>query len=339
MSKTVRAVLLTDLHIRCDYLPGYLSKQLSTLTRMVNTKPPEYVIINGDIFHKRNPKGEELLAFRNLLKSFKCQHIIINRGNHDTIRKDGSSESTLSLFEDLAKIVVDTETVRIGGVDFDIIPHYEDERKIIADLKGSTNPVFGHFGYDRCLANSGYPYDSFVKASHFKDRLVFLGHIHKPQIKNNIYILGTQYSTSFGEANAQKYIHELLIRDGVVEVIRKPIEYGIKHLVCSPSTLESLAAQHNFSNFYTILRIKLDHLDSALESKIGDSILKRYPVNHLEFTFEDVLPKFDSTYSPSGAVTQLDDTLISKYLDDKTSVFSKQELLDTLDEIRSYENK
>jgi hypothetical protein len=189
------------------------------------------------------------------------------------------------------------------------------------------------------LANSGYPYQSYVKAAHFKKKpLTFLGHIHKPQIKNNIYILGTQYSTSYGEANARKYLHELIFRDGAVEVIRKPIEYGIKHIVCSPATLEDMVNQHKFKNFYILLRVKLDHLDSTLESKIEDHILKQHPVNHLEFAFEDVLPKFESAYTPSGVVSQLDDTLISKYLDDKNSVFSKKELLSTLDEIRSYES-
>ena len=81
MSKTTRAVLLTDLHLRSDYIPGYLDSQMETLTKLVNYKKTDAVIINGDIFHKRNPRGSELLAFRTLLEGFKCANIYINRGN------------------------------------------------------------------------------------------------------------------------------------------------------------------------------------------------------------------------------------------------------------------
>ena len=59
MSKTTRAVLLTDLHLRSDYIPGYLDSQMETLTKLVNYKKTDAVIINGDIFHKRNPRGNE----------------------------------------------------------------------------------------------------------------------------------------------------------------------------------------------------------------------------------------------------------------------------------------
>lgn len=55
MSKTTRVVLLTDLHLRSDYIPGYLDSQMETLTKLVNYKKTDAVVLNGDIFHKRNP--------------------------------------------------------------------------------------------------------------------------------------------------------------------------------------------------------------------------------------------------------------------------------------------
>ena len=339
MSKAVRAVLLTDLHLRSDYVPGYMEKQMETLTRLVNQKPADVVIINGDIFHKRNPRGAELLAFRRLLESFKCSKIIINRGNHDTVAKDGSTDTTLSLYRDIATVVADTETIRVGSANFDFIPHYESEQKIIKEVKASKNHIFGHFGYDGCVANGNYKYDSYLKPSHFpKNKLVFLGHIHKPQQKNNLYILGTQYSTSFGEANAQKYIHELIIRDGNVEVVKKPIEFGIRHIMSKIDELPLLSSRLRFDSFFTILRLKLDYLDSSTEQALRDDVLDKYPINHLEFAFDDILPKFDSSYKPSGDVFAIDDDIISKYLNEAETVFSKKELLSALEEIRNYEN-
>ena len=339
MSKTTRVVLLTDLHLRSDYLPGYLDAQLKTLTRLVNQKPTDVVVINGDIFHKRNPRGAELLAFRELLESFKCQKIYINRGNHDTVAKDGSTATTLSLYSDIATVFSEIGTAHIGGVDFDFIPHFEDEELIVNAVKNSKNHLFGHFGYDGCIANEHYKYGSYLKPSHFnQDYLHFLGHIHKPQQIKNTTILGTQYSTSYGEANSQKYIHELLIRDGKVRVVKKPIEFGIKHIISKIDELPAMNQKYKFSNFFTILRLKLDYLDSSTEQALKDDVLTKYSINHLEFAFDDILPKFDSGYAPTSEVFAIDDDIITKYIKEADTVFSQAELLKSLGEIRNHEN-
>ena len=189
--KDYQLLILTDTHLRSDYIPGFLDKQVETLTRLVNKKPPDGVIINGDIFHKRNPRGEELLAFGRLLDSFNCKDIFVNTGNHDRIKKDGSSYTTLSLFSDKARIITESETINIGGVNFDFIPHYEDESKIVEAVKKAKNHVFGHFGFEGCVSNGTYLYESKLKRWHFpKDKLTFLGHIHKPKIYDNrIHVL------------------------------------------------------------------------------------------------------------------------------------------------------
>jgi len=338
MSRAHRVVLLTDLHLRSDYFPGFMEEQVKTLTRLVNRKPPSSVFIAGDIFHRRNPKGDELLAFRNLLQAFKVKNIYILRGNHDTVAKDDSTETTLSLFSDVAKVITETETVRVGGVNFDFIPHYEDEGRIVDGLLKTKNPVVGHFGFDGCLwHHSTYPYKSKILKSHFKDRLAFLGHIHKPVRHKNVYIMGTQYSNSFGEANARKYVHELIIRDGNIEVIKKLVRFGPKHIACTPDQLAKMNRKFRFEKYFTILRLKLDKLDSYYENKLKEDVLARYKVKHLELCFDDILPKFESDYSPEGDVFALDNTIIDKYIDDSNSVFTRKDLLSALDEIRSHE--
>ena len=334
-----RAVLLTDLHLRSDYLPGYLDAQLETLTRLVSRNPPDSFIINGDIFHKRNPRGAELLAFRRLLEGFHTKKIYINRGNHDTIAKDGSTETTLSLFSDIATVFSETSTVRIGTADFDFIPHYEDERTIVRALKQSTNHVFGHWGFDGCVANGAYEYESYIKKSHIgTKRFCFLGHIHKPkQYGKNIFVLGTQYSTSFGEANAQKFIHELLVRDGVVEVVRKPIDFGIRHIATSLETLDDYASRFKFPNFYTILRVKLDSLDAGCEQELTKKLASKHSVKHLEVVFGDVLPKYEASHVDYDELLTLDQKVIDEYIDNSNTIFSKPELLAALEEIKTYE--
>ena len=103
MSKTSKVVILTDLHLRADYLPGFLERQVETLLHLANRNPCSHVVINGDVFERRNPRSEELLAFGYLLDNIKCKNIIVNRGNHDTLRKDGTSETILSLFSEKAQ--------------------------------------------------------------------------------------------------------------------------------------------------------------------------------------------------------------------------------------------
>lgn len=341
-SKMHRIVVLTDLHLRSDYLPGYLDKQVETLTRLVNRKPPDSVIINGDVFHRRNPKGAELLAFRKLLEGLETNNIYINRGNHDTIAKDGSTETTLSLFSDLATIVTETKTIRIHDEDFDFIPHYEDESIIIDHLKKTNNHVFGHFGFDGCVANGAYHYESHVKKRHLKGdkkRYVFLGHIHKPKVYDkSIFVLGTQYSTSFGEANAQKFIHEILIRSGKMEVVRKPIDFGIRHITTTLNMLEHDAQKYRFGSFYTILRIKMDTLDEGTEKDLKDALFKKHNVKHVEIVFDDVLPKYEASHVDYDSILTIDDKIVEEYIDNSKTIFSKPELLKALEEIKQHEN-
>ena len=336
--RTSRIVLLTDLHLRSDYFPGFLEKQVETVVRLVNRKPPECVVFLGDIFEKRNPRGEEMLAFDRILSSIKCKQTYVLRGNHDTIRKDGTSDTTLTLYKDKATIISDTETHFIGGVNFDFIPHYEDEARIIEDLKASENVVFGHFGFDGCVSNGHYAYESYVKRKHFKKKLAFLGHIHKPKQYGNVYVLGTPYSNTFGEANTQKYVHELLIRDHKIEVIKKTIDFGIRHVVSTLDMLDKTAAKYEFNKFFTILRLILDSLDSYAETELHEKIASSHNLAHIEISFEDILPKYSSWYSPKEKVFSLDDNIIDQYIDSRDSVFSKQELYDALNDIKSYEN-
>ncbi len=240
------------------------------------------------------------------------------------------------LVENLA---VADQGVRLGSADFDFIPHFEEESRIIADIKASKNHIFGHFGFDGCVANGSYEYESYIKRSHFgKNRLVFLGHIHKPKIYGkNIFVLGTAHSTSFGEANAQKYVHELIIRNGNVEVVRKPINFGIRHVTSTLDTLEDYSQKYDFNSFFTILRVKMDSLDAASEKELIEALLRKHKVKHLEVVFDDVLPKYEASHVDYDSLLTVDDTIIHEYIDNANTIFSKPELLTALEEIRSHE--
>ena len=184
-----------------------------------------------------------------------------------------------------------------------------------------------------------------MKKFHFpKDKLSFLGHIHKPKIydggKNNkIYVLGTQYSNSFGESNTKKFLHTLVIgRDKSVKVVRKPIDIGIRHITGTIDELAVLNKKFKFDNFFTILRLSIDRLDEYVERQLHEKIIKDYKIAYLDIAFEDILPKFVSDYAPDQKIFTLDEGVINDYLDSKDSIFSKDELLDALKMIKEDEN-
>lgn len=330
-----RITVLTDLHLRSDSLPGFLQKQVETAERIANFKKSDAIILNGDIFHHRNPRSEEILAFRDLLNSFNCKEVFVNRGNHDTLRKDGSSETILRVFSDLAEIIVDSRTVEVAGIPIDFIPHYEDEDRIISDIKSCNSKImFGHFGYNRCVRQGGSFFKSKIRKEHMKS-LTFLGHIHSPKDNGNIYIIGTPYSSSFHEANQKKKTCDIIVYGDEIEVTRRPIEFGIKHISTRIDTIEQDNVKFGFKNFFTVLRVKLDKLDAFAVRQIKDDILDKYSVRHLEFDFDNILPKMPSRLCNVPTMVAVDDNVIDEYIKSSNTIFENEELWDGLKEIRN----
>ena len=329
-------LILTDIHLRSDYVVGYLDKQIETLTKLVNNKKPNAVVINGDIFHKRNPRGPELLAFKQLLTGLKTKQIIINRGNHDTISKSDATATVLSLFADeRIKIVEHTEVVHICGVDLLFVPHYEDEKRILDGIKSHKDiPIFGHWGFQGCVASRGRQYESLINLHHLDDRYVFLGHLHTPQVfKDKVFICGTQYSVSFGESNQDKYLHEIIIHDRQIHSIsRKLINFGIRHITGTIAQLDDLMTKFPTSQYFVLARMELDKLDSSFESKIYQDFMTKHSPNHFEFSIKPILmaPQGNTTMTQTLFGQNIEE-LIQKYVGSSQSVFSQEELMQFYD--------
>ena len=79
----------------------------------------------------------------------------------------------------------------------------------------------------------------------------------------------------------------------------------------------------------------MDKLDAYTEERLRDEIFAEYPIQSLELVFEDVLPKFESGYVPKNRIFSLDDKVIDEYINANETVFSKEELLGGLKEIKN----
>jgi len=78
----------------------------------------------------------------------------------------------------------------------------------------------------------------------------------------------------------------------------------------------------------------MDKLDSYTEERLREEIFAQYPIQSLELVFEDVLPKFESGYIPKNRIFSLDEKVIEEYIEAHETVFSKEELLNGLKEVK-----
>ena len=78
----------------------------------------------------------------------------------------------------------------------------------------------------------------------------------------------------------------------------------------------------------------MDKLDSYTEEQLRDKLFALYPIKHLELVFEDVLPKFESGYVPENRIFSLDESVINQYISESDTVFSRDDIMEALEEIR-----
>jgi len=188
------------------------------------------------------------------------------------------------------------------------IPHYENEettRRLLSECPENFK-VFGHFGYHGCL-NSAGDADSTLSLSDFQHK-TYLGHIHNFKQDGLVTILGTPYSTNFGEAGTKGY-YLILHESGEEEFIE--LDYGPRHVVASLDYVKENMEDLADPNWFTLLRVNLLPGESA--SDIPDGL----SVDHLDIK---VVPSFDedssfSAYKPRRDLFTINDQIIEDYVD------------------------
>ena len=315
----MRTLVIGDLHLD-DKVEGYLDSQLDTIASILYLNEPEEVIFLGDVFMHRSPSPRVLSRFKSYLNLWKDQCIIhILRGNHDSANKSDDGLTALDVYaENRIKIWRHSETYE--GKHF--IPHYENEGTIKEELQRTPegHKVFGHFGYRGCL-NSAGDADSTLSLSDFQHK-TYLGHIHNFKQDGLVTLLGTPYSTNFGEAGTKGYY--LILHDSEEEF--REIDSGPRHLVASLDYVRENLEFINDSAWFTLLRVNLQPGESA--SDIPDDL----SVNYLDikllpsFTEEDAI----SHYMPKRDLFTINDQIIEDYVDksDVSPALTKEVLME-----------
>lgn len=353
----MKVLVIGDTHF-ADTYKGYLDSQLRCIVDLIKSSKPGVVVFLGDIFHHRNPNVETLVKVWNffehdigkLVPGLKKVYIL--RGNHDSANKSDDGTSVLETFAfDSSKAAYIPQTDIDIDLGFAFIPHYENEEKTILDLNSLENPsitlgkvevVFGHFGYEGCI-NAGPYFDFKVRKDDLKKRTI-LGHIHKYSKDGNTTILGTPYSTNFGECDYPHYVGELerLEDNSWSELKLITVDHGPRYYVCHINHLEQLRSEISDPKYFTILRVLLDKFSDETTNDLRSKILEDYKVGYVDLKFQPMLDKKLSNrlsnYQPTTSIESITEEVINRYLDEQASSIPKESLKKGLEEIKNYED-
>ena len=315
----MKRLLITDLHLN-SRVPGLLDAQVECLCSILGTEQPDEVIVMGDVFMHRKPSPRELLGFGKFIdKAYDelCAKVCVLRGNHDSENKSDDGITALSVYKDKAKIVTQTwfdyKTKRA------FIPHYENEDTIKEALARVPKDytVFGHFGYAGCL-NSAGDYDFSLGLDNFNNT-TYLGHIHKFSQKGKVTILGTPYSTNYGESEKQNFY--AILSDDSADF--KLVTHGPRYVVIDYKDLSGLLDIINDDNYFTMLRVMCDPNDDP--STIPYDDLK---VASIDIKFKPVFDKEDVTYSPSRDLFSINEVIVQDYIDSVQTALSQEQIME-----------
>ena len=346
-----KCLVIGDTHYdtKCE---GYLENQVESTIRIVEGEKPTHVVFLGDIFHHRKPTPEVIVAVHkmfqklSLIPSLKLMYVL--RGNHDSQNRNDDGLTALeTLCYPGSKVRLVQQTIVDTDLNFLLIPHYEDDEKIKEHLSRGVDEhtvAFGHFSY--CPEHLGIRgFDSDLKLKDFQCRTI-LGHIHKYVEDEHVTILGTPWSTNYGEADNEHFV-------GVMEenshgwgpLNKFKVTCGPRFYEAPYDALDAMKDEISDQNYFTLLRVTLDKFSDDPPSLLRADILNKFKVAHVDLRFQ---PVYDDTlndrlsgYDPNVPLTVIDADIIKKYIAEQSSTIPHELLENGLDLIKQYteENK
>tara|TARA_R110000822_G_scaffold57074_2_gene143876 strand:+ start:659 stop:1666 length:1008 start_codon:yes stop_codon:yes gene_type:complete len=323
----VKTLIIGDLHFDNKHI-GLLDAQKKAVMQICKDNGDcSKVIFLGDLMMHRNPRPSVLLALKEVMDEVsKTKNIYILRGNHDSVSKADDGVTALSLLEN-DKIHVVTQTWIDHKNKWVFIPHYEDEQKIKDFLAAAPKDytVFGHFGYYGVL-NSAGDADFSLSLSDFRNPTI-LGHIHKEGRNGSVSVLGTPYTTNFGEAGKDCY-YGVLDENGLEKI---PTKGGPRHLVVDYDNVEDNLDWINDdgNSYFTLLRINISTINED-QDRIAD-LCDKLKVGSIEVKYKPLLDEKEE-FETDGRVftTALNDELIDFYINSSKTKINKEDLLSGL---------
>lgn len=355
----MKCLVIGDCHFDNPY-KGYLKSQVDTLYTIILKRKPSVIVFLGDIFHHRKPEPEVIIEVFKFFKRISLippvSEIYVLRGNHDSANKSDDGISALSILTyPASKVTVVLDYLYVPHLNFSFIPHFEEEARILRSLeiaahehtsvsihRGMSPVVFGHFGFVGNINSIGV-YDSLLPIEKFKNRTI-LGHIHQYKEEENITIIGTPWSTNFGETDYPHYVGEMVRIDYVWEDLDLiEVTHGPRYYKLPYASLESMASEVMDPKYFTILRVIIDGFATDQSTDLRASIMEKYKVAFVELKlqaiFDRVINDRISDYVPLETLDSISDDIVDKYLEEQRSTIPIEKLKEGLVRINSYEDQ
>lgn len=329
----MHTLVIGDLHF-IDSPRGILKAQSDAIIKICSDQIGncDKVVFLGDLMMHRSPRPTVLLQIKEMLDTLTSMglRVYILRGNHDSVTKADDGVTALSLFEN-KNVEVHVHYHEDHENKWVFLPHYEDEERIKNLLAGAPDgyTVFGHFGYNGVL-NSAGDADFNLSLSDFKNPTI-LGHIHKESGTGNVAVLGTPYTTNFGEAGKDCY-YGILVDNKLSKI---PCEYGPRHLLIDYDKVEENIDWLN-SGDYNLVRVNIGTLDDDMRG-IAETTQK-ITAPMVEVKYKPLLDDKEVFETDDRDVSSvLSDELLDHYINSSNTKINKEALLDGLKLI--HENK
>jgi len=345
-----KCLIIGDTHFDSPF-KGYLDNQVETCLKLIDSSKPKYVVFLGDIYHHRKPHPEVIVKVARLFKKISLTpgltKVFILRGNHDSANKSDDGLTALETLEwSGSKVSLISQTQFDEDLNFLFIPHYENEATIkesLCYIKDKDTVVFGHFGYQGCMNSGGFMDFGFEKGV-FKNRTI-LGHIHRYKDDGNVLVLGTPWSTNFGECDYDHFTGTITQESPGVwsPLVKKAVEFGPRYYVCPFESLEQMKEEIQDPRYFTILRVLMDKFTEEGSTDTRNNILEEYKVKHVDIKFQPIFDKkLDnriSNFDPNIPVQSIHGDMIRQYLEEQASTIPQEDLEKGLDIISDHENK
>lgn len=328
-----KVLWMTDIHMKHSNLS--LTEELFRFVETtLKERNLEYLIITGDLNDTKSIIRSEcfvqLRKFFERTETFLQTFILV--GNHDMHNpKDMSFGHSLEILKDIPNVSVIDEPQLVafdGGMEVKFIPYTEDNKMLMKELKNKEGAkyLFCHNGIAGAQLNAKGSFDDFSisSAQYTKFDRVFVGHYHNyHELENGkITYLGSPFSHSFGESNQDKFIAEINLANGQLDLIKTPIRQHVDIILKSEDHVEEKGVLNiNAGNPDNLIRVFL-HGTKEDNKKVFNRIVVKDGMKVI-FKNEDVAKeriKFDLSKSKED--------IIKKYISHANTTLDKKRLVE-----------
>ena len=275
------------------------------------------LVIIGDIFDSPDVvKWECLLEVFDFFSSIYCFDIVLMSGNHDQVffERPHATIQVLSRHVSSIHTYPRRDTDNIWWV-----PALPERRflDLTQNKDWSGQALFMHQVVHQLRLNEKVPAQSAITFDHLKNfDIVFNGHLHKPQVIDNIINVGSPWQHSFAEAGQQKFMWLWHGKDRV-----DPILSPIADRFIEGTFQEVLTKNLKDVNVKIILQPEddVDKIMQALQEKqVASWVFKNLQVNTaapIEVTTEQKAEDYVVQFSKHHKVDQDTEELGTSFLD------------------------